>query len=59
MQTRLEWIGGVAWSATSDSKHQIIIDGSEKLVEKIEEPDPWSWLSKPYVAARQWTSFRS
>lgn len=31
MKTRLEWIGGVAWSATSDSEHQIIIDGSERI----------------------------
>ena len=31
MKTRLDWIGGVAWSAQSDSEHTITIDGSPNI----------------------------
>ena len=46
METRLEWMGGVAWRARSDSQHTITIDGAEKIGGVNRGPRPMELVVK-------------
>ena len=46
METRLEWMGGVAWCARSDSQHSITIDGAEKIGGANKGPRPMELIVK-------------
>jgi putative redox protein len=46
METRLEWMGGVAWCARSDSQHAITIDGAEKIGGANKGPRPMELVVK-------------
>lgn len=46
METRLDWMGGVAWSARSDSAHTITIDGAERIGGANQGPRPMELIVK-------------